>query len=311
MSNTTNKLKITLDIRDLLEDACNFFCIIDSKDKFENIEDYVVVENLSSIIDRFEKEFKEIMLEKLFPIAENINLFELIVKIENHETIHLDYSENGSYLLYFKLKIFTPDEILIGSIKNEKFSLHKYNFIEEGSEKKRFVSEVTVFSVLEEDCLKRISLIPQEEFILKHESRSLPSIFYEDKSGNFIKGSTIWETPFYKKIIDIFKEELLLIKNENIYDFSSNAEFGYHFIVEYMIGKEKNISFTYVRSQKRFTYYSLLNEVEFNSKINENNGVKWLMFKIFVETEVLSPEVLKHENISYKEAFEISKLLGY
>lgn len=45
------------------------------------------------------------MLEKLLPIAENINLFELIVKIENHETIHLDYSENGSYLLYFKLKI--------------------------------------------------------------------------------------------------------------------------------------------------------------------------------------------------------------
>lgn len=311
MSNTTNKLNITLDIRDLLEDACNFFCIIDSKDKFENIEDYVVVENLSSIIDRFEKEFKEIMLEKLFPIAENINLFELIVKIENHETIHLDYSENGSYLLYFKLKIFTSDGILIGSIKNESFSLHKYNFIEECSEKNRFISEVSIFSVLEEDCIKRMALIPKEEFILKHESRSLPSIFYEDRTGHFIKDSTIWGIPFYKKIIDIFKEELLLIKNENIYDFSSNAEFGYHFIVECMIGKEKTISFTYVRSQERFVYYSLLNEKEFNSKINEKDGVHWLMFKIFIETKILIPEVLDHENIGYKEAFELSKLLGY
>lgn len=311
MLNTTNKLNITLAIRDVLEQSCQFFCIIDSKDKFENIEDYVVVENLSSIIDSFEKDFKEIMLEKLLAIAENINLFDLIVRIENHETIHLDYSENGSYLLYFKLKIFTPDEIFIGSIKNEGFSLHKYNFVEEGFEKKRFVSEVSLFSALEEDCIKRMALIPQEEFILKHECRSLPSLFYKDKSGIFIKDSIIWDITFYKELIDIFKTELSSIKNENIYDFSSNAEFGYHFIVEYMIGKEKTISFTYVRSQERFTYYSLLNEKEFNSKINEKDGVHWLMFKIFVETKILIPEVLDHENIGYKEAFELSKLLGY
>lgn len=177
MSNDNDKINITLGYKQNVKRRLCFFCLLDSSESRENIEDYLIVNNLKAIIYNFENQFKEILTEKLLLIAKNIDLVDLKIRILINETRHLKYEENGSYIMHFAVRVYTIEDVFLGEIHNEGFSLHKYNFIPYGIEKIRFLSEVSIFSRMEEDCLKRISSIPVDDFILRHESRSLPSIF--------------------------------------------------------------------------------------------------------------------------------------
>lgn len=249
----------------------------------------------SSLIQTFKNKLSDILEEKLQHIIQKINVNDLKIICKWSGVSYLNLYKFDDMLISFTINFYDA-ELKIGSVNNHgKFTIHKHDILDVEKEESGFVKSKGDIIDSETDLFKRLKALPYDEFILEHSIVINRNEIHE--SENFHINCPI---PIYEKFINDLFQVIKYLNKENIYIIES-ASF------QYEISKTDSISIFFHSNSE------IIVEI-FQENIDYSNDeeFKHFIFNILNCMEIIPNEIFDNsENKSYKEIFELIKLIEY